>query len=163
MKKNLHPNYHTIKVEMTDGSQFETKSTWGSEGEVLKLEIDPKSHAAWTGGKQKIMDKGIYVGLATHDDWLIESLLDLIKRKKYKPNKYEFQALSGVPIDKTLERLVLQGHKVRYYIPYGPEWYAYSLRRMREKEMGRKKTEKRENGGQKLSQPKGTNLFYTLL
>ena len=58
MKKNLHPNYHTIKVEMTDGSQFETKSTWGSEGEVLKLEIDPKSHAAWTGGKQKILDTG---------------------------------------------------------------------------------------------------------
>ena len=46
MKKKIHPNYHTIKVEMTDGSQFETKSTWGSEGEVLKLEIDPKSHSA---------------------------------------------------------------------------------------------------------------------
>ena len=58
MKKNLHPKYHKIKVEMTDGSQFETMSTWGSENEVLKLEIDPKSHAAWTGGKQKIMDKG---------------------------------------------------------------------------------------------------------
>tara|TARA_B100001027_G_C16220627_1_gene309643 strand:- start:667 stop:951 length:285 start_codon:yes stop_codon:yes gene_type:complete len=58
MKKNLHPNYHKIKVEMTDGSQFETKSTWGSEGEILKLEIDPKSHSAWTGGKQKILDKG---------------------------------------------------------------------------------------------------------
>ena len=58
MKKNIHPNYHTIKVEMTDGSQFETKSTWGKEGEILKLEIDPKSHAAWTGGKQKLMDKG---------------------------------------------------------------------------------------------------------
>ena len=58
MKKNIHPNYHTIKVEMTDGSQFETKSTWGSDGEVLKLEIDPKSHSAWTGGSQKIMDKG---------------------------------------------------------------------------------------------------------
>jgi len=58
MKKNIHPNYHTIKVEMTDGTQFETKSTWGKEGEVLKLEIDPKSHAAWTGGKQKLMDKG---------------------------------------------------------------------------------------------------------
>ena len=41
MKKKIHPDYHTIKVEMTDGSQFETKSTWGSEGEVLKLEIDP--------------------------------------------------------------------------------------------------------------------------
>ena len=58
MKKKIHPNYHVIKVEMTDGSQFETRSTWGSEGEVLKLEIDPKSHSAWTGGKQKLMDKG---------------------------------------------------------------------------------------------------------
>ena len=58
MKKDIHPNYHTIKVEMTDGTQFETRSTWGKEGEVLKLEIDPKSHAAWTGGKQKLMDKG---------------------------------------------------------------------------------------------------------
>ena len=54
MKKNIHPNYHSIKVEMTDGSQFETKSTWGKEGEVLKLEIDPKSHPAWTGGKANI-------------------------------------------------------------------------------------------------------------
>ena len=58
MKKNLHPDYHLIKVEMTDGSQFETNSTWGSKGEVLKLEIDPKSHSAWTGGNQKILDKG---------------------------------------------------------------------------------------------------------
>ena len=56
MKKDIHPNYHKIKVEMTDGSQFETKSTWGSEGELLKLEIDPKSHSAWTGGKQKILE-----------------------------------------------------------------------------------------------------------
>ena len=58
MKKKIHPDYHAIKVEMTDGSQFETKSTWGKEGEILKLEIDPKSHSAWTGGKQKLMDKG---------------------------------------------------------------------------------------------------------
>ena len=58
MKKNIHPKYHTIKVEMTDGTHFETKSTWGSENEVLKLDIDPKSHSACTGGKQKILDKG---------------------------------------------------------------------------------------------------------
>ena len=43
---------------MTDGSKFETMSTWGSKGETLKLEIDPKSHSAWTGGKQKLLDKG---------------------------------------------------------------------------------------------------------
>ena len=58
MKKKIHPDYHTIKVEMTDGSQFETRSVWGSKGDILKLEIDPKSHSAWTGGKQKILDKG---------------------------------------------------------------------------------------------------------
>jgi len=58
MKKNLHPNYHKIKVVMTDGSQFETRSTWGKEGETLKLDIDSKSHSAWTGGTQKILDKG---------------------------------------------------------------------------------------------------------
>ena len=58
MKKKYTPNYHTIKVEMTDGFQFETRSTWGKEGDVLKLEIDPKSHSAWTGGKQKLLDKG---------------------------------------------------------------------------------------------------------
>ena len=58
MKKKNHPNSHPIKVEMTDGSIFETKSTWGKAGETLKLEIDPKSHSAWTGGKQKLMDKG---------------------------------------------------------------------------------------------------------
>ena len=58
MKKNIHPKYHTIKVEMTDGSQFESRSTWGRENEVLKLEIDSKSHSDWTGGKQKILDKG---------------------------------------------------------------------------------------------------------
>ena len=58
MKKNIHPNYHKIKVAMTDGSHFETMSTWGKEGDTLKLEIDSKSHAAWIGGSQKIMDKG---------------------------------------------------------------------------------------------------------
>ena len=58
MKKKIHPNYHKIKVVMTDGSHFETRSTWGKEGETLKLDIDPKSHPAWMGGTQKVMDKG---------------------------------------------------------------------------------------------------------
>ena len=43
MKKNIHPNYHKIKVVMTDGSDFETMSTWGKEGDTLKLDIDSKS------------------------------------------------------------------------------------------------------------------------
>ena len=58
MKKKIHPNYHKIKVVMTDGSHFETRSTWGKEGETMKLDIDSKSRSAWTGGSQKILDKG---------------------------------------------------------------------------------------------------------
>jgi len=46
MKKDLHPEYHTITVVMTDGTEYQTRSTWGSEGDVLKLDIDPKSHPA---------------------------------------------------------------------------------------------------------------------
>ena len=56
MKKNIHPKYHKINVEMTDGSKFETRSTWGSEGETLKLDIDPISHPAWTGSASKMLD-----------------------------------------------------------------------------------------------------------
>ena len=54
MKKNTHPDYHEIEVEMTDGTKFKTRSTWGKESETLKLEIDPKTHPAWTGGKINI-------------------------------------------------------------------------------------------------------------
>tara|TARA_Y100000746_G_C15214751_1_gene330889 strand:- start:302 stop:529 length:228 start_codon:yes stop_codon:yes gene_type:complete len=56
MKKNIHPDYHDIEVVMTDGSSFKTRSTWGKESDKLKLEIDPKSHSAWTGGKANMND-----------------------------------------------------------------------------------------------------------
>ena len=57
MKPDIHPQYHTIKVVMTDGTEFETKSTRGKEGEVMRLEIDPKSHPAWTG-VHRMIDSG---------------------------------------------------------------------------------------------------------
>ena len=56
MKKKIHPDYHEIKVVMTDGTTFTTRSTWGKKSDTLKLEIDPKSHPAWTGGKININD-----------------------------------------------------------------------------------------------------------
>ena len=58
MKADIHPNYHTIKVVMTDGTEYLTRSTWGKEGDTLNLDIDPKSHPAWTGGTQQLMDRG---------------------------------------------------------------------------------------------------------
>jgi large subunit ribosomal protein L31 len=49
MQKDIHPDYHEIKVIMTDGSEFTTKSTYGKAGDTLRLDIDPKTHPAWTG------------------------------------------------------------------------------------------------------------------
>ncbi|WP_029007060.1 50S ribosomal protein L31 [Azospirillum halopraeferens] len=57
MKKDIHPDYHEINVVMTDGSSFTTRSTWGKPGDTLRLDIDPKSHPAWTG-VQKLLDTG---------------------------------------------------------------------------------------------------------
>lgn len=58
MKKEIHPDYHEITVVMTDGSEFKTRSTYGAAGDSLRLDIDPKSHPAWTGGQQQLMDRG---------------------------------------------------------------------------------------------------------
>lgn len=58
MKADTHPDYHTIKVQMTDGTVFETRSTWGKEGDTLALEIDPTSHPAWTGGNRVVNEGG---------------------------------------------------------------------------------------------------------
>ena len=57
MKDKTHPDYHKIIVTMTDGTSFETKSTWGKEGATLRLDIDPKTHPAWTGVRQSV-DRG---------------------------------------------------------------------------------------------------------
>ena len=58
MKKQGHPDYHKIQVVMTDGTKYETHSTFGTEGDILTLDIDPTSHPAWTGGSQQILDRG---------------------------------------------------------------------------------------------------------
>jgi large subunit ribosomal protein L31 len=58
MKKDIHPDYHKIKIVMTDGSTYETRSTWGAEGDTLTLDIDSKTHPAWTGGSQHLVDRG---------------------------------------------------------------------------------------------------------
>ena len=58
MKADTHPDYHMIDVKMTDGTVFQTKTTWGKEGDQMALDIDPLAHPAWTGGNAKLMDAG---------------------------------------------------------------------------------------------------------
>ncbi|MCY4445208.1 MAG: 50S ribosomal protein L31 [Rhodobacteraceae bacterium] len=58
MKKDIHPDYHNITVRLTNGEEYAMKSTYGSEGDTLQLDIDPTVHPAWTGGGTHLMDTG---------------------------------------------------------------------------------------------------------
>ena len=58
MKADIHPDYHMINVVMTDGTKYETRSTYGKAGDTLQLDIDPKTHPAWTGGTGQLLDRG---------------------------------------------------------------------------------------------------------
>ncbi len=58
MKKDIHPDYHMIDVKMTNGDVIKMRSTYGSEGTELVLDIDPTVHPAWTGGGHRLLDTG---------------------------------------------------------------------------------------------------------
>lgn len=58
MKKGIHPDYHTITIQKVNGDTYQTKSTWGSEGDTYRQDIDPDSHPAWTGGPQRVAEGG---------------------------------------------------------------------------------------------------------
>ena len=76
--------------------------------------------------------KKSYCGYATHDQDLIENLLSWIKDENISKELFEFQVLFGVPMGGRLESLIQNGFKVRVYVPFGPDWYDYSLRRLNE-------------------------------
>jgi proline dehydrogenase len=72
-----------------------------------------------------------YVGIATHDEWLIGEALRLVGERRLERDDYEFQMLLGVREQRATE-LVDAGHRLRVYVPFGERWYAYSLRRLQE-------------------------------
>jgi proline dehydrogenase len=74
---------------------------------------------------------GSYVGIATHDEWLIDEATRLVKRYGRARDEYEFQMLLGVR-ESRADQLVEDGHRLRVYVPFGEQWYAYSLRRLQE-------------------------------
>ena len=75
---------------------------------------------------------GCYVGLATHDLHLTQNLYDLIEKHNVPKENFEFQILYGVPMKGWIQRHLKNKFKVRVYLPYGPQWYEYSIRRLRE-------------------------------
>jgi proline dehydrogenase len=78
-----------------------------------------------------LLDMGAYVAVATHDGWIIGEALVLIEERGLAPGDYEFQMLLGVRPELG-DELVREGHRLRIYVPYGRQWYEYSLRRLQE-------------------------------
>jgi proline dehydrogenase len=79
----------------------------------------------------KLLSRGVYVGIATHDEYLACAASALVDKHGLKRDQYEFQMLLGV--DEELRRILIDaGHRLRVYVPYGADWYAYSMRRLRE-------------------------------
>ena len=80
---------------------------------------------------EKMLDDRNYVGIATHDDYLVIGAYELLKKKNIPKNMYEFQMLYGVKED-LRDKINSDGHKIRVYVPFGDHWYKYSIRRLQE-------------------------------
>jgi proline dehydrogenase len=98
--------------------------------EIAFTEPDP-IRANFTALLARMIETGAYVGIATHDEQLVDEALALIKRHNLPNERYEFQMLLGVT-EGLRQRILDAGHRLRVYVPYGVQWYPYSVRRLRE-------------------------------
>jgi proline dehydrogenase len=87
--------------------------------------------ASYVRALEALLDAGCYVGIATHDEWLLGEGRRLVAERGLARDDYEFQMLLGVRPDRG-DELVVEGHKLRIYVPFGRHWYEYSLRRLQE-------------------------------
>jgi proline dehydrogenase len=110
-------------VRLCKGIYIEPRTTAWKGYETVRLNFMRALH--------KLFRQQVYVGIATHDEYLVCAAAELIDRYEVPPDRYEFQMLLGV--DEELRRILLDaGHRLRVYVPYGRDWYAYSIRRLRE-------------------------------
>jgi proline dehydrogenase len=87
--------------------------------------------ASFVRALEALLDAGCYVGIATHDEWLIGEGRRLVADRGLAADAYEFQMLLGVRHERG-DELVREGHRLRVYVPFGQQWYEYSLRRLQE-------------------------------
>ena len=87
--------------------------------------------ASFVQALDALWDAGCYVGVATHDEWLLGQTRERVAARSFGRENYEFQMLLGVR-PALGDELVRQGHRLRIYTPFGRHWYAYSLRRLQE-------------------------------
>jgi len=114
---------HRANVRLCKGIYREPRTIAYKEREIINRNF--------TLLLEELLRKGCYVGIATHDEKLVWEAYRLIHQLKLQPTEYEFQMLLGV--DEELRRIIVSdGHPLRVYVPFGLQWYAYSVRRLRE-------------------------------
>ena len=101
------------------------------EPESIQFRDDQDVRVSFVQALETLLDGGCYAAIATHDEWLVDRALETIAERGLGPDAYEFQMLLGVRPELG-DRLVADGHRLRIYVPYGRQWYEYSLRRLQE-------------------------------
>jgi proline dehydrogenase len=101
------------------------------EPEAIAFQGYDEVRASYVRCLEALLDAGAYVGIATHDELLIGEGLRLVAEHGLSPGQYEFQMLLGVRPQRG-DELVRAGHRLRVYVPFGTQWYEYSLRRLQE-------------------------------
>jgi proline dehydrogenase len=101
------------------------------EPESIQFRDDDAVRDSFMRALETLVDGGSYAAIATHDEWLVDRALSLISERGLGPEAYEFQMLLGVRPELG-DRVVADGHKLRIYVPFGRQWYEYSLRRLQE-------------------------------
>ena len=101
------------------------------EPESIQFHDDEAVRTSFVQALETLLDGGSYAAIATHDEWLVDRALGVIAERGLGREAYEFQMLLGVRPDLG-DRLVADGHRLRIYVPFGRQWYEYSLRRLQE-------------------------------
>lgn len=113
----------SANVRLCKGIYLEPRAIAYEEREIIRR--------AFVHALRILLEGGSYVGIATHDEWLVEEALAMVQSLGLRTDQYEFQMLLGV--DPELRRIITgAGHRLRVYVPFGSHWYPYSVRRLRE-------------------------------
>jgi proline dehydrogenase len=144
--RDLHARYGNVGVVLQAYMRrtlrdIEELPEQGANVRICKgIYVEPRE-AAWKGydtvranyveALEKLIVRGVYPAIATHDEYLACRGVALVDQHGLPRDRYEFQMLLGV--DEELRRILIAGgHRLRVYVPYGRDWYAYSIRRLRE-------------------------------
>lgn len=112
-----------VNVRLCKGIYLEPRPIAYCERDIIRN--------AYLAALETLLAGGSYVGIATHDEFLVERALAIVQRLGLTRDRYEFQMLLGV--DPELRKIITSaGHRLRVYVPFGSHWYPYSVRRLRE-------------------------------